>query len=362
MSNQFDNYRDPVEPRRRDGGGRKKRRRRAGAGAMDGSREERMVPDMQFESYYGKPVVKAPPWEWPIGVYLFLGGVAGGSSLLGFGAQLTGRRTLRRNARLATITAAGAGSLALIADLGRPERLLNMFRVFKLSSPMNVGSWLLASFSTAAAVAAAAEVDDLTGRRLPLPDAIRTVTHQAAAPAAGALAASLGAPLAVYTAVLFGDTATPAWNAAKYHLPFLFVSSASAASGGLAMITTPVEEAGPARVLAATGAVCDVAVTKAMHTQLDEVSAEPYHHGTAGRLLTWAERLVIAGGVGTVLAGRHRVGAALSGVALLAGSALTRFGVLEAGLHSVTDPKYVVEPQKNRLAQRQGGGNITTGR
>ena len=120
MSNQFDNYRDPVEPRRRDGGGRKKRRRRAGAGAMDGSREERMVPDMQFESYSGKPVVKAPPWEWPIGVYLFLGGVAGGSSLLGFGAQLTGRRTLRRNARLATITAAGAGSLALIADLGRP--------------------------------------------------------------------------------------------------------------------------------------------------------------------------------------------------------------------------------------------------
>ena len=92
------------------------------------------------------------------------------------------------------------------------------------------------------------------------------------------------------------------------------------------------------------------------------MSAEPYHHGTAGRLLTWAERLVIAGGVGTVLAGRHRVGAALSGAALLAGSALTRFGVLEAGLHSVTDPKYVVEPQKARLAQRQGGGNITTGR
>jgi len=368
VTNQFDNYRDPVEPRRRKGQvgpGRKKRRRR-GAGAMDGSREERMVPDMQFESYYGKPVVKAPPWEWPIGAYLFLGGVAGGSSLLGLGAQLTDRPILRRNSRLAAITAAGAGSLALIADLGRPERLLNMFRVVKLSSPMNLGSWLLAGFSTMAAVAAAAEVDDLTGRRLPLPEMVRTVTHQAAAPTAGAVAGALGAPLAVYTAVLFGDTSNPAWNAAKYHLPFLFVSSASAASGGLAMITTPVNEAGPARVLAATGAVCDVAVTKAMHSQLDEVSVEPYHHGTAGKLMTWAERLVIAGGVGTLLAGRHRVGAALSGAALLAGSALTRFGVLEAGHHSVTDPKYVVEPQKARLAQRQRAGdtgdNITTGR
>lgn len=360
MTSRFDSYRDPVEPRRRgSGGGRKKKRR--GAGAMDGSREERMVPDMQFESYYGKPVVKAPPWEWPIGTYLFLGGVAGGSALLGAGAQLSNRPILRRNSRLAAFTAASVGSLALIADLGRPERLLHMFRVFKLSSPMNVGSWILASFSTLAAVSAAAEADDLTGRRLPLPQVARTVTHQAAAPTAGLIAGALGAPLAVYTAVLFGDTSNPAWNSAKFHLPFLFVSSASAASGGLGMLTTPVAEAGPARALAVVGAACDVAATKAMHAQIDEISMEPYEHGTAGKLLHWAERLVIAGGLGALIGGGNRKIAAASGAALLAGSALTRFGVLEAGLHSVTDPKYVIEPQKRRLEDRVNAGDTGEG-
>jgi hypothetical protein len=52
----------------------------------------------------------------------------------------------------------------------------------------------------------------------------------------------------VYTAVLLADTSTPTWNHAHDELPFVFVSSASLA--GLAMITTPVAEAAPARRLA----------------------------------------------------------------------------------------------------------------
>ena len=38
--------------------------------------------------------------------------------------------------------------------------------------------------------------------------------------------------------------------------------------------------------------------------------------------------------------------AALSGLALLSASALTRFGVFEAGIHAAKDPRYTVEPQK----------------
>ena len=41
-----------------------------------------MVPDVEFSSYYGRPVVKPAPWGHEIGAYLFLGGVAGGSGLL----------------------------------------------------------------------------------------------------------------------------------------------------------------------------------------------------------------------------------------------------------------------------------------
>ena len=70
----------------------------------------------------------------------------------------------------------------------------------------------------------------------------------------------------------------------------------------------------------------------------------------------WAERLAIAGGLGTLLGGRNRVVAAASGAALLTASALTRFGVLHAGLESVKDPRRVIEPQKARLAARRAAG------
>ena len=48
-----------------------------------------IVPEAEFDSYYGRPVVKAAPWEHDIAYYLFTGGVAAGSALLGAGADLT---------------------------------------------------------------------------------------------------------------------------------------------------------------------------------------------------------------------------------------------------------------------------------
>ena len=49
--------------------------------------------------------------------------------------------------------AAGAISLSLVAlvhDLGRPARFLNMLRVFKPTSPMSVGVWILSAYAPAA--------------------------------------------------------------------------------------------------------------------------------------------------------------------------------------------------------------------
>jgi hypothetical protein len=53
-----------------------------------------------------------------------------------------------------------------------------------------------------------------------------------------------------------------------------------------------------------------------------------------------------------VLGGRDRAAAALSGLALLAASALTRFGVFEAGRTSARDPSYTVAPQRRRLRKK----------
>ncbi len=357
---EFDSYRPPEPPRRRRGGG-KRRRRGAGAGG-DGAREMPMVPEAEFTSYYGRPVVKPPPWGHEVAAYLFLGGVAGGSGLLGLGAQLTGRPRLRRNARLGALGAVGLGAVALVADLGRPDRFYNMMRTFKITSPMSVGSWILSAFSGGIGVAAVAEVDRMTGERLPL-GPLRPVLRAVEGPA-GLEAGVFAAPLAVYTAVLLSDTANPTWNDAHRDLPFVFVSSASLASAGLAMVTTPVAETGPARTLAALGVVGDITAMKLMERRMDPVAAEPLHHGTAGEMLRWAERLAVAGGVGAVLGGRNRLVAAISGLALMAASALTRFGVFEAGIHSAKDPRYTIEPQKHRLAARRAAGitddSITT--
>lgn len=352
-TSEYDSLRPPA------GSGGKRRR---GDGKRRRRDESLMVPDAEFSSYYGRPVVKPAPWGHEVGAYLFLGGVAGGSGLLAAGAQLTGRKVLRRNTRLAALGAVMLGAVALVKDLGRPERFVNMLRTFKLTSPMSVGSWILSFFSAGIGVAAASEVDRMTGERLPL-GPLRPVLRAVEGPA-GLEAALFAPPLAVYTAVLLCDTATPTWNAAYKDLPFVFVSSASLAASGLAMITTPVGEAGPARKLAVMGAVSDLISARVTEYRMDPVTREPLHHGTPGKLLQCSEILAAAGGLGALLGGGRRDVAALSGAALLTASAMLRFGFFEAGKESARDPRYTIEPQKRRLAARRAAGitddSITT--
>jgi hypothetical protein len=345
-TSEYDSLRPPS------GSGAK--RRRGGEGKRRRRDESLMVPDAEFSSYYGRPVVKPAPWGHEVAAYLFLGGVAGGSGLLAAGAQLTGRKRLRRNTRLAALGAVMLGAVALVKDLGRPERFVNMLRTFKLTSPMSIGSWILSFFSAGIGVAAASEVDRMTGERLPL-GPLRPVLRAAEGPA-GLQAALFAPPLAVYTAVLLSDTATPTWNAAYRDLPFVFVSSASLAASGLAMITTPVAEAGPARTLAVIGAVSDLISARFTEFRMDPVTREPLHQGRPGWLLQTSEILAAAGGLGALLGGGRRSVAALSGVTLLTASAMLRFGFFEAGLESARDPRYTIEPQKRRLAARRAAG------
>jgi Polysulphide reductase, NrfD len=298
-------------------------------------REPRMVPEPEFTSYYGRPILKQPVWKQPdVPVYLFLGGVAGASAVLAEGAALTGRPALRRVARLAAAAGSALGAGWLVHDLGRPERFLNMLRVFKVTSPLSVGSWILSAFSTFAGAAAASEV---TGR---LPVAGRL---------AGAGAGVLGPALVTYTAALLGDTAVPAWHEAHRELPFVFAGSAAAAAGGVAMLAAPVDEAGPARRMAVAGATLELAATERMVRQLGLVG-EPYHKGQPGLLLKTARALTIGGVALSPFSRCSRIVSALAGGSYLAGSLLTRFGVFQAGLASAGDPKYTVVPQRERLS------------
>ena len=304
-----------------------------------------MVPDATFTSYYGRPVVKASPWEADIRAYLFLGGVAAGSSLLAAGADLTGRPVLRKAGRLAALGGLSLSMLALVHDLGRPERFVNMLRVIKPTSPMSVGTWILTAYAPGAVLAGGAELLQL----LPLDlGRLGRLVHLAARP--GGIAAAVFAPgVASYTAVLLSDTATPAWHDAHRELPFVFVSSAAAASGGLGMLTSPLNQAGPARRLAVLGAAVELVSEHRMEQSMG-LSAEALHTGMPGQLIRASKALIATGGALALLfGGRSRTAAALSGLTLLAGSICTRFGIFEAGQASAKDPKYTVVPQRQRV-------------
>ncbi len=311
--------------------------------------EHQMVPDATFTSYYGRPVVKASPWENDIPAYLFLGGLAAGSSLLGAGADLTERPALRKVGRLGGLVAIAISFAALVHDLGRPERFVNMLRVAKATSPMSVGTWVLTVYGPLAGLAGAAELRHL------LPPGLRWLEPllRLGSRPAGLAAAVVAPAVASYTAVLLADTATPSWHEAHRELPYVFVGSAAAAAGGLGMALAPLAESGPAQRLAVGGAVLELAMERRMEAAMG-ITAEPLHQGRAGQLMRASKALTSLGAVTAGLLGRRsRTAAVVSGVALLAGSACTRFGIFEAGQESARDPKYTVVPQRARLDARQ---------
>jgi formate-dependent nitrite reductase membrane component NrfD len=322
--------------------------RRQPGGRKTGRRDEsQMVPDVQFTSYYGRPVVKPAPWTGDIPAYLFLGGLAAGSSVLAAGAAATGRPSLRRTGRLGALAAITGGMYALVHDLGKPARFHHMLRVAKPTSPMSVGTWVLTAYAPLAAIAGGGELLPVLPRRLREGRAGGLVRF-AGAPA-GLLAALAAPAVAAYTAVLLSDTSTPAWNAARHELPFVFVGSACGAAGGLGMMGAAVREAAPARRLAAAGAVVELVMEHRMEGSMG-LAAETVRSGKAARLMTLSKQLTAAGALGSLtIARRSRLGALVSGAALLAGSAYTRFGIFEAGQESARDPKYTVVPQRERL-------------
>ena len=211
--------------------------------------------------------------------YLFLGGLAGASSVLAGFAQAAGNHKQAKASKIAAAGAIGLSGVALVADLGRPERFLNMLRVFKPSSPMSVGSWLISAFGGASAAAAACAV---TGR---LPKA-------GAAATAGA--ALVGPAICTYTAALICDTAVPAWHDAHREMPYLFAGSAASAAGGLGMLVVPTEDAGQAIRFAVLGAATELTAKSLLLRRLGDI-AEPYQTGRSGKLMEAAEILTTAG-------------------------------------------------------------------
>jgi formate-dependent nitrite reductase membrane component NrfD len=306
---------------------------------MSAAREAVMVPRAEPRSYYGRPVVKPPVWTPEVPWYFFTGGLTGGAATLALAAEWRGDERLAWSARVVAMCAGTASPVLLVSDLGRPARFLNMMRVFRPTSPMSVGSWLLAVAGASNALAAAWKLFGVFGR----------------ASLAARLAAGItGPPMTTYTAALLANTAIPVWREARSELPFVFAGSAAAATGAAVAALTPVPQAGPARRLTVLGAVVEEAAVATMQRRLGPLG-QPYHEGDALRYHRLA-RVLTASGVGLVaVAGRRSRAAAVAGAVLaLGGSAARRWSVFKAGIASALDPAYTVGPQRARLEERDG--------
>lgn len=266
-------------------------------------------------TYYGRPVLKEPVWEPTIAAYLFTGGLAGASAGLSLAARLAGQDELARRCSLAATCAAAVSPPLLIEDLGRPDRFHHMLRVFKVTSPMNVGTWILSAFGAASGLASASEV---TGRLKP------------AGRAAEGAAAALGMPLATYTAALLANTSIPAWHGARRVMPFVFAASSAATAGAMGSLLTGGDEGRMAKYLAIGGAVAEVGLSQLMERRLGDAGA-PYGEGRSGLCMRAAAGCTL-GGAAALAAGRASRALEVAGAALvLGGGLLERVGIWAAG-------------------------------
>ncbi len=292
----------------------------------EAARLEQTTPTVR--TYYDQPYLKPPVWTWEIPAYFFAGGVAGVAAMIAAVASFVGGDPrLVRDARWVAAAGALLSPLLLISDLGRPERFLNMLRVFKLRSPMSIGAWTLVLFAPAV----------MTPIALDLLVAEGGAARQFVVALADVVGALTGLLLATYTGVLIGATAIPVWAAHARILPLHFgVSSLGAAVSIIELCGHFTPAMNLLGIVAAMGATV-------IGTRLELRRLSPASAGGLGAV-GLATRLgdVFSGPVPFILrltSAGWLPGRLVASVSAVAGSILTRYGWMQAGRRSATESR-----------------------
>lgn len=292
--------------------------------------------------YYGRPLLKRPQWTVEVPLYFFVGGLAGAASLIAAVGKLSSAdaRLIRQARWLAAIGGAISPAL-LISDLGVPSRFLNMLRVFKIQSPMSVGSWTLVVFSNSAA--ATAVLGEFEKRRST--GAINILTN-----ASQIISALTGMILSSYTGVLIGATAIPAWNEHVGTLPIHFAASGTAAAASILELCGNDSEA--LNQIALGAAAIETAMGASLELSLKR-GTKDLRTGSAGWPMRGAG--LLSGPLPLVLrllalkkGGPRRNLRRAAAISSLAGSLLTRWAWIEAGKNSAEDASVPLELEEGR--------------
>ncbi|HET9405663.1 MAG TPA: NrfD/PsrC family molybdoenzyme membrane anchor subunit [Candidatus Sulfotelmatobacter sp.] len=291
--------------------------------------------------YYGTPVLKRPQWTVEVPIYFFVGGAAGAAALIAAVGELaTEDHALIRDARWLAAIGGVISPALLTADLGMPSRFLHMLRVFKVQSPMSVGSWTLVAFSSSSV--GAAMLGELRRRR-PLAG-VPFLTS-----AAQITSALTGLVLATYTGVLIGATAIPVWNEHVAELPAHFAASGLATA--VSLLELRGHESSALNALAIGAALFETAMGAAIEARATP-GTEALRHGVSGQAMRGAGflsgPLPLALRILGLLSKRNqqqfRRAAAVSSVL---GSLLTRWAWVRAGTASAEDPRVPLQIEKH---------------
>ncbi|HTP22792.1 MAG TPA: NrfD/PsrC family molybdoenzyme membrane anchor subunit [Solirubrobacteraceae bacterium] len=280
------------------------------------------------------PFIHAPLWGWEVATYFWLGGTASGSAFVALACDAAGDHRSAAIARKVALGAVAPAPALLIADLGRPERFLNMTRIFKTRSPMNTGAWCLVAFSGSGALAVGC---DLIGRPKP-------------GRAFGALTAALGTYLGSYTGVLLACTSVPLWSGSRTILGPAFVATATAtgaAATRLVLVASGLPHGHPTRralgAIETASMLTELSISALGERRLGD-AAEPLGRGRPGLCFRTAKSLVALGISLRLLA--RRTGSReheLASFVYLAAGLLFRFAWVYAGQDSASDDEVVAE-------------------
>lgn len=191
------------------------------------------LPRTDEPSYYDISILKRPLWGWEIAAYFFLGGLSAGSYMIGRAADRFGSGPTRDLAKFGSFAALAAilpCPPLLIHDLGDPKRFHHMLRVWKPTSPMNLGTWVITAYSGVVTADVARHFLDHYAGKLGIDgqNKIRRMINDGklllVSDAAGVPITLL---LASYTGMLLSASSNPLWSKNPWLSP-LFTASAFA--------------------------------------------------------------------------------------------------------------------------------------
>ena len=287
------------------------------------------------------PFIHAPLWSWQVASYFWFGGMASGSAFVALACDTAGDHRSAAIARKVALGAVAPAPLLLIADLGRPERFLNMMRIIKPRSPMNMGAWCLVAFSGSSALAVGCDL----------------IERPKAARALGALTSLFGSYLGSYTGVLLACTAVPVWSRSRVILGPAFVATATAtgaAATRLGLVASGLPHGHPTR------RALDTIETASMLTELSLSAVGERRLGNAAKALRGGRpgiyfrtaKSLVALGLSLRLVARRPGSRAqdLASITYLAAGLAFRFAWVYAGKASAMDDAAVAAFGRGRRA------------